>query len=59
MNCVEVYVKFLCQWLLENCFDDMEFMVKNFDKGVIDRLKMVVLIFFVRIIYIKVVILLE
>ncbi|XP_077210214.1 asparagine--tRNA ligase, cytoplasmic 1-like [Tasmannia lanceolata] len=41
MNCAEAYVKFLCQWLLDNCLDDMEFMVKNFDKTAIDRLKLV------------------
>ncbi|KAK7842295.1 asparagine--trna ligase [Quercus suber] len=26
MNCAEAYVRFLCQWLLDNCLDDMEFM---------------------------------
>ncbi|KAF9613117.1 hypothetical protein IFM89_005596 [Coptis chinensis] len=41
MNCVEEYVKFLCKWLLEHCRDDMEFMVKNFDKTTIDHLEMV------------------
>ena len=51
MNCAEAYVKFLCQWLLDNCYDDMEFMAKNFDKGVIDRLKMVASTPFVRITY--------
>lgn len=51
MNCAEAYVKFLCQWLLDNCYDDMEFMAKNFDKGAIDRLKMVASTPFVRITY--------
>nr|DAD22657.1 TPA_asm: hypothetical protein HUJ06_024120 [Nelumbo nucifera] len=41
MNCAEAYVKYLCQWLLDNRLDDMELMVKNFDKGAIDRLQMV------------------
>ncbi|GAB2292466.1 Asparagine--tRNA ligase, cytoplasmic 1 [Dionaea muscipula] len=41
MNCAEAYVKYLCQWLLDNCLDDMEFMAKNFDKTAIERLKMV------------------
>ncbi|OVA05692.1 WHEP-TRS [Macleaya cordata] len=27
------------KWLLDNCLDDMQFMVKNFDKTAIDRLK--------------------
>ncbi|KAI4350753.1 hypothetical protein L6164_005174 [Bauhinia variegata] len=41
MNCAEAYVKFMCQWLLDNCIEDMEFMADKFDKGCIDRLKMV------------------
>ncbi|RWR76232.1 asparagine--tRNA ligase, cytoplasmic 1-like protein [Cinnamomum micranthum f. kanehirae] len=53
MNCAEAYVKFLCQWLLDNCMDDMEFMVKNFDKTAIDRLMMVASSPFVRITYTK------
>ncbi|XP_042492056.1 asparagine--tRNA ligase, cytoplasmic 1-like [Macadamia integrifolia] len=51
MNCAEAYVRFLCQWLLDNCLDDMEFMVKNFDKTAIDRLKMVASTPFERISY--------
>lgn len=53
MNCVETYVKYMCKWLLEKCFDDMEFMAKNYDKGCIDRLKMVASTPFVRISYTK------
>ncbi|KAG6532745.1 hypothetical protein ZIOFF_006595 [Zingiber officinale] len=41
MNYAENYVKFLCQWLLENCWADMEFMVKNYDKTDIEHLKLV------------------
>lgn len=59
MNCAEAYVKFLCQWLLDNCYDDMEFMAKNFDKGAIDRLKMVASTPFVRITYTEAVAMLE
>ncbi|XP_043696201.1 asparagine--tRNA ligase, cytoplasmic 1-like [Telopea speciosissima] len=59
MNCAEAYVKFLCQWLLENCLDDMKFMVENFDKAAIDRLKMVTLTPFERISYTHAVKLLE
>ncbi|XVF49058.1 hypothetical protein PTKIN_Ptkin03bG0238400 [Pterospermum kingtungense] len=51
MNCAEAYVKYMCKWLLEKCFDDMEFMAKNYDKGCIDRLKMVASTPFVRISY--------
>ncbi|KAG8487366.1 hypothetical protein CXB51_020917 [Gossypium anomalum] len=41
MNCAEAYVKYMCKWLLEKCLDDMEFMAKSYDKGCINRLKMV------------------
>lgn len=59
MNCAEAYVKFLCQWLLDNCFDDMEFMADKFDKSCIDRLKLVSSTPFERITYTKAVELLE
>ncbi|XP_042494573.1 asparagine--tRNA ligase, cytoplasmic 1-like [Macadamia integrifolia] len=59
MNCAEAYVKFLCQWLLDKCLDDMEFMVKNIDKMAIDRLKMVASTPFERISYTEAVQLLE
>ncbi|XP_074269433.1 asparagine--tRNA ligase, cytoplasmic 1-like [Silene latifolia] len=59
MNCAEAYVKFMCQWLLDHCLDDMEFMVKNFDKTAIDRLRMVASTPFVRITYTEAVTLLE
>lgn len=51
MNCAEAYVKFLCQWLLDNCLDDMEFICRQFDKTCIDRLRMVASTPFVRITY--------
>ncbi|KAJ0046254.1 hypothetical protein Pint_05775 [Pistacia integerrima] len=51
MNCAEAYVKFLCQWLLDKCLDDMEFMAKNYDKSCIDRLRMVASTAFERISY--------
>ncbi|KAL0282517.1 UNVERIFIED_CONTAM: Asparagine--tRNA ligase, cytoplasmic 1, partial [Sesamum radiatum] len=41
MNCAEPYVRFLCQWLLDYCYDDMEFMTKFIDKTVLQRLEMV------------------
>ncbi|TYI71442.1 hypothetical protein E1A91_D08G295300v1 [Gossypium mustelinum] len=41
MNCAEAYVKYMCKWLLEKWLDDMEFMAKSYDKGCINRLKMV------------------
>ena len=59
MNCAEAYVKYMCKWLLEKCLDDMEFMAKNYDKGCIDRLRMVASTPFVRISYTEAVELLE
>ncbi|KAI3904304.1 hypothetical protein MKW92_039270 [Papaver armeniacum] len=59
MNCAEAYVKFLSQWLLDNCLDDMQLMVKNFDKTAIDRLKLVASTPFERITYTDAVALLE
>ncbi|MCD7451453.1 Asparagine--tRNA ligase, cytoplasmic 1 [Datura stramonium] len=41
MNCAEAYVKFLCQWLLDHCLDDMEFMTKFIDKDALSRLRLV------------------
>ncbi|XP_047337626.1 asparagine--tRNA ligase, cytoplasmic 1 [Impatiens glandulifera] len=59
MNCAEAYVKFMCQWLLDNCFDDMEFMVKTFDKAAIDRLRLVASSNFKRITYTEAIAILE
>jgi asparaginyl-tRNA synthetase len=41
MNCAEKYVQYLCKWLLDHCREDMEFMVKNYDKSAIERLELV------------------
>eukprot|EP01018_Ginkgo_biloba_P006304 Gb_13622 [translate_table: standard] len=51
MNCAEDCVKFLCQWLLDNCIDDMKFMSNMFDKTAIDRLCLVASTPFERITY--------
>ncbi|XP_061347583.1 asparagine--tRNA ligase, cytoplasmic 1 isoform X2 [Gastrolobium bilobum] len=59
MNCAEAYVKFMCEWLLENCLEDMEFMADKFDKGCIDRLKMVASTPFIRVSYTEAVEILE
>ncbi|KAK7245502.1 hypothetical protein RIF29_40348 [Crotalaria pallida] len=59
MNCAEAYVKFLCQWLLDNCLEDMLFMAEKFDKGCIDRLKMVASTPFIRVTYTEAVEILE
>ncbi|KAJ4720546.1 Cytoplasmic asparagine-tRNA ligase [Melia azedarach] len=59
MNCAEAYVKFLCQWLLDKCLDDMQFMAKNYDKSCIDHLRMVASTPFERISYTEAVELLQ
>ncbi|KAI7739788.1 hypothetical protein M8C21_033873 [Ambrosia artemisiifolia] len=59
MKCAEAYVRFLCQWLLDNCLDDMEFMVEKFDKNAIKRLQMVSSTNFVRLSYTEAVTILE
>ena len=59
MNCAEDYVRFMCQWLLDHCLDDMKFLSKLYDNTAIDRLKMVASTPFVRITYTEAVQLLE
>lgn len=59
MKCAEAYVKFMCQWLLDNCHEDMQFMADKFDKGCIDRLKMVASTPFIRLSYTEAVEILE
>ncbi|KMT15730.1 hypothetical protein BVRB_3g057100 [Beta vulgaris subsp. vulgaris] len=59
MNCAEAYIKFMCQWLLDRCLDDMVVIAKLFDNTAIDRLKMVASTAFVRITYTEAVTLLE
>ncbi|KAJ6806463.1 asparagine--tRNA ligase, cytoplasmic 1-like [Iris pallida] len=59
MNYAENYVRYLCKWLLDHCLEDMEFMVKNFDKTAIERLKLVSSSPFERVSYTKAVELLK
>ncbi|XP_051131397.1 asparagine--tRNA ligase, cytoplasmic 1-like [Andrographis paniculata] len=59
MNCAEAYVRFLCQWLLDNCYEDMEFMTKFIDKGALQRLQMVAKSKFIRITYTEAIAILE
>lgn len=51
MNCAEDLLKFLCQWLVDNCMDDMKFMTNQFDKSLFDRLRLVTSNSFERITY--------
>ncbi|XP_062210812.1 asparagine--tRNA ligase, cytoplasmic 1-like [Phragmites australis] len=59
MNCAEKYIQYLCKWLLDYCWEDMEFMVNNYDKDAIERLQLVSSTPFVRISYTKAVELLK
>lgn len=59
MKCAEAYVRFLCQWLLDNCLDDMEFIVNSIDKGAIDRLRLVASSDFIKITYTEAIAILE
>ncbi|OIT04455.1 PREDICTED: asparagine--tRNA ligase, cytoplasmic 1-like [Nicotiana attenuata] len=59
MNCAEAYVKFLCQWLLDHCLDDMEFITKFIDKGALGRLRMVTSSKFHRLTYTEAIVILE
>ncbi|CAL1414221.1 unnamed protein product [Linum trigynum] len=56
MNWAEAYVKYMSQWLIDKCHDDMELMD---DKGCIDRLRMVASTPFERISYTEAVKILE
>ncbi|CAN7032394.1 unnamed protein product, partial [Brassica oleracea var. botrytis] len=51
MDCAEAYVRYMCTWMLDNCYDDLEVMAKNVDDGCIDRLKLVASTPFVRVTY--------
>ena len=41
MACAEAYVRSCCQYLLDNCMDDMEFFTKNYDQDCLARLRQV------------------
>ena len=47
----EEFIKFCVQWALDNCKDDLEFLNKMIDKGLIERLQKVVSTEFVRLPY--------
>eukprot|EP00270_Netrium_digitus_P005695 TRINITY_DN1761_c0_g1_i2.p1 TRINITY_DN1761_c0_g1~~TRINITY_DN1761_c0_g1_i2.p1 ORF type:complete len:602 (+),score=220.12 TRINITY_DN1761_c0_g1_i2:164-1969(+) len=51
MNCAEDYVRFLCQWLLDRCRDDVEFLGRLYDKGAVTRLETVASTGFARMTY--------
>ncbi|KAJ4825062.1 hypothetical protein Tsubulata_034671 [Turnera subulata] len=43
MNCAIDYFKFLCKWILQNCSEDMKFVLKRIDKTSIDRIQSMIL----------------
>ena len=51
MDLEEEFIKYCVQWALDNCQDDLEFLNKMIDKGLIERLKSVVADDFVRLPY--------
>ncbi|KAL8113774.1 hypothetical protein AgCh_020899 [Apium graveolens] len=61
MRCAEAYVKFMCQWLLDNCLDDLKSItdINENDKAAIDRLRMVAVKDFIRLSYTDAITILE
>ena len=51
MDLEEDFIKYCIQWALDNCKDDLEFLNKMIDKGLIERLQSVVDTDFVRLPY--------
>ncbi len=51
MNLAEDFLKYLVQYALDNCMDDIAFLAKMYDEELIDRLKFVVDNDFVRLTY--------
>ncbi len=51
MNLEEEFIKFCVNWALDHCKDDLEFLNKMVDKGLIERLQSVVSAEFVRLPY--------
>ena len=59
MQCAEDYVKFCCNYLLENCMGDLEFFAKMYDPTCIDRVKDIASTPFGRVSYTEAIELLE
>ncbi|MDR2510963.1 MAG: asparagine--tRNA ligase [Bacteroidales bacterium] len=51
MNLAEEFLKYLVRWALDNCEDDLQFLNDMYDKELIDRLKSVTNVDFVRLAY--------
>ena len=59
MELAEEFVKYLVQYALDNCMDDLKFLNDKYDDGLIERLRSVVGISFERVTYTKAVEILE
>ncbi len=59
MDLEEDFIKYCVKWALDNCKDDLEFLNKMIDKGLIERLQAVVNTDFVRLTYTEAVKILE
>ncbi|MCM1311279.1 MAG: asparagine--tRNA ligase [Bacteroides sp.] len=59
MDLEEDFIKYCVKWALDNCQDDLEFLNKMIDNGLIERLKAVVDTDFVRLTYTEAVKILE
>ena len=59
MELAEEFVKFLVQWALDHCLDDLQFLNDKYDDGLIERLRSVVGIEFQRVTYTEAVSILE
>lgn len=53
MDLSEEFIKYCVKWALDNCKDDLAFLNKMFDKGLIERLESVIKEDFVRLSYTK------
>ena len=51
MDLAEEFIKYLVQWALDNCKDDLAFLNERIDKGLIERLESVVTKDFIRLSY--------
>ena len=59
MELAEEFVKFLVQWALDKCGDDLQFLNDKYDAGLIERLRSVIGITFERLSYTRAVEILE
>nr|XP_043610933.1 asparagine--tRNA ligase, cytoplasmic 2 [Erigeron canadensis] len=51
MTCAEDFLKFVSDWVSENCFENLYFLTKRVDKTIVDRIRSMVLTPFEKITY--------